>query len=260
MKAILIQAAALLAVASALAPAALASARQEPDQVSVARTELEKWVETRRIISAERRDWELGRQVLNDRIELVQREIDALRARIGEAGNSIAEAERKRSELDTENEGFKQASSALDGAAATLESRTRELLPNLPEPLRELVHPLSQSLPENPEATALPLAKRFQNVVGILNAVNKFQRQLAVTSEVRTLRDGSRAEVTVFYLGIGHAFYASADGKAAGVGSASAAGWLWTPADEAAAEITRAIAILKNEATAAFVRLPMRIE
>lgn len=243
----------LLSALAMLAP-------QEPDRIGAARAELEQWAETRRLISAEQRDWELGRQVLNDRIEIVQREIDALRVRISSAGESIAEADRKRAELAAQNERLKEASSALDGSAARLETRTRELLPHLPDPIRERVKPLSQALPEDPGGTGLPLAKRFQNVVGILNAVNKFQRELAVTSEVRTLGNGTRAEVTVFYLGIGHAFYASADGRAAGVGSPSAEGWTWLPADEAAAEIARAIAILKNEATAAFVRLPLRVE
>lgn len=253
MHAILFHAATLLAAAFSPAP-------QEPDRIGLARAEIEQWVETRRIISAEQRDWELGRQVLNDRIAMVQREIDALRVRIGEADASIGEADKKRAELDAENQRLQDASSALDGTVAGLEARTRELLPQLPEPIRERVRPLSQALPVDPANTALPLARRYQNVVGILNAVNKFQREIAVTSEVRELGDGTRAEVTVFYLGIGRAFYASADGRYAGVGSGGAEGWAWQPADEAAAAVVRAIAILKNEATAAFVRLPLRIE
>lgn len=250
----------ILIHATALFAAAISPASQEPDRIGLARAEIEQWVETRRIISAEQRDWELGRQVLNDRIGMVQREIDALRARIREAEASIAEAERKRAELDAENQRLTDAASALDGAVAALESRTRELLPQLPEPIRERVRPLSQALPADAAGTTVPLARRYQNVVGILNAVNKFQREIAVTSEVRELGDGTRAEVTVFYLGIGRAYYASADGRYAGVGSGSAEGWTWQPADEAAAAIVRALAILKNEATAAFVRLPLRIE
>jgi FtsZ-binding cell division protein ZapB len=237
-----------------------ASAPQEPDRISAARSELEQWVETQRIISAEQRDWELGRQVLNDRIEIVQREIEALRLRIREAGDSIAAADAKRAELVAENEKLKEASSALDGTIIALEGRTRELLPQLPDPIRERIKPLSQSIPAEAQETKLPLAERFQNVVGILNAVNKFQREISLTSEVRELGDGTRAEVTVAYLGIGRAFYASADGRSAGTGAGTADGWAWQSIDEAAAEVARFIAILKNEATAAFVRMPIRIE
>jgi len=236
----------------------LAAPQQDP--VALVRAELEQWVETRRIISAELRDWDLGRQVLNDRMDVVRREIGALRARVSEAGASIAEADKKRAELAAANERLKESSASLDGAIARLEGRTRELLPQLPEPIRERVRPLSQALPADPAATTIPLARRFQNVVGILNAVNKFQREIAVTSEVRTLSDGTRAEVTVFYLGLGHAYYASADGRAAGAGTVTAEGWTWASADEAASAIARAIAILKNEASAAFIRLPLRIE
>ena len=42
--------------------------------------------------------------MLNDRIELVQREIESLRAKIGDAEGSIAEADKKRAELVGENE------------------------------------------------------------------------------------------------------------------------------------------------------------
>ena len=106
----------------------------------------------------------------------------------------------------------------------------------------------------------LSLSERFQNVLGILNEVNKFNREIAVTSEVRTLADGTSAEVTALYVGIGQGYYVSADGKVAGVGSAAPEGWVWTPANDAAARVAKAIAILKNEQPASFVPLPVRVE
>ena len=229
-------------------------------KVNNTRETLEKWVEIRRVISKEKRDWKLGREILKDRIELVKREIETLRTRIGEAEGSIAEADKKRSGLIEENERLKEVSAALKSTVNTLESRTKELLARLPDPIRERVKPLSQQFPDNPEETKLSLGERFQNIVGILNEVNKFNREITVTSEVRTLRDGTKAEVAALYVGIGQAYYASADGKAAGVGTSSATGWVWTPANEAAPEISEAIAILKNEKVADFVRLPIRIK
>ena len=70
------------------------AAQDAPDsEVSQTRTALQKWVETRRIISDEKRDWALGRETLVNRIELVRREIDSLRSRIADAEESIAEAD-----------------------------------------------------------------------------------------------------------------------------------------------------------------------
>jgi len=233
----------------------------EPDDVvDAARAKLEKWVETRRIISNEHRNWALGKETLTDRIELVQREIASLRSRISDAEESIAEADKKRADLSDEKERLKNASASLNGTALALETRTRELLNRLPDPIRERVKPLSQRLPDKPEETKLSLSERFQNVVGILNEVNKFNREITVTSEVRDLPDGTTAEVTALYVGIGQGYYVSGNGEAAGVGTATADGWVWTPSNEAAPRIAAAIAILKNEQVAEFVRLPIRID
>jgi septal ring factor EnvC (AmiA/AmiB activator) len=228
--------------------------------VDKTRAALEKWVETRRIISQEKRDFELGREMLTERIELVQREIESLRGKIGEAEKSITEADKKRAELLEENEKLKEASASLSGTVIKLEARTREFLKRLPDPIRERVKPLSQRFPENPDETKLSLGERFQNIVGVLNEVNKFNREITVTSEVRKLPDGTSAEVTALYIGIGQAYYVNGKGDVAGIGTASPEGWVWTPANKAAAGIAKAIAILKNETAAAFVQLPVEIQ
>lgn len=252
--------AALAALALAAAGWAAPAAAQDGGGVEAARAALDQWVQARRVISQERRDWELGRQVLEERIALVQREIDGLRSSIGTAQESIAEADRKRAELLATNERLKASAEGLLATVATLEARAVALLPRLPEPIRERVRPLSQRLPAPGATVEQSLGERFQNVVGVLNEVDKFQREITVTSEVRTLADGSSVEVTAVYVGVGRGFYASANGKAAGVGASTADGWAWTPADDAAPAIAQTIAILKNEMPAAFVRLPVHID
>jgi hypothetical protein len=254
-----------LAAASTLGLVAsmLVSGAQSDDAgrgVQEARTALEKWVETRRILSAERRDWALGREMLAERIELVQREIESLRASIGEAEGNIAEADRKRAELLVEEERLSAAAAVLGTAVGDLEQGTRRLVARLPEPLRERVRPLTQQFPEDPQATELGLAQRYQNVVGTLNAVNKFNREVSAFSEVRPLADGSASEVTALYLGIGQGWYVNAAGDLAGIGTASEDAWVWTPADEHAPAVAEAVAIQRGERPPAFVQLPIRIQ
>ncbi|MFA5238777.1 MAG: DUF3450 family protein [Phycisphaerae bacterium] len=224
------------------------------------RMSLEKWIETQRIISQEKRDLELSKEMLNERIELVQSEIESLHSKISQAEESIAEADKKRAEMIEENEKFKKAAESLSGTLVSMEDRTKQLLYRLPEPIRERVKPLSQSLPDNTGKSELSIAERFQNIVGILNEVDKFNREVSVTSEVRTLEDGSSFEVTALYVGLGQSYYASANGKLAGTGTASKDGWVWRQSNEAAPQIVDAIAILKNEKVASFVLLPVKIE
>ena len=246
--------------APAPAPAAAADARGAQGKVDDVRAALEKWVETRRILSQEKRDWALGREMLGERIGVVQREIESLRGRIAEAQASIGEVDAKKAELAEENERLQHAASALASVVAPLEARIHTLLARLPEPIRERVAPLSQQIPSDPSKTELSLGTRFQNVVGLLNEVNKFNRAVTVTSEVRTLGDGRAAEVTALYVGIGQGYYVSGDGKAAGIGTATADGWVWRAADDAAPAVAKAIAILKNEQVAGFVQVPIRID
>lgn len=250
----------LLTSAICLLSSGAISADMTDGDVDNTRAALEKWVETRRIISKEKHDFELGREMLTERIELVQREIESLRVKIGEAEKSITEADKKRAELLDENEKLKEASASLSGTVIKLEARTKEILKRLPDPIRERVKPLSQRFPENPAETKLSLGERFQNIVGVLNEVNKFNREITVTSEVRKLPDGTSAEVTALYIGIGQAYYVNGKGDVAGIGTASPEGRVWTPANKAAAGIARAIAILKNETAAAFVQLPIEIQ
>lgn len=230
------------------------------EDVDQARATLEQWVETRRLISQEKRDWALGKELLSDRIAVYRGEIESLREKIEKAETSIADTDRKRAELLADSAALKEASQDMAERVAAFEQRTKELLPRLPQPIQDSVLPLSQQLPDDPAATDLSLSQRFQNVVGILNLVNKFNGKITITSEVRTLPDGTTAEVTAMYVGIAHGYYVDGRATRAGVGRSDAEGWAWTPADEYAEAIARAIAINGTEEGADFVQLPVHVE
>jgi hypothetical protein len=137
----------------------------------------------------------------------------------------------------------------------------------LPEPLVERVEPLSQRLPKTAEeaaASKLSLSERYMNVIGVLNDIAKWNREVTVATEVRTMTDGSQVQVAVIYVGLGQAWYAGGEGKdgkptVAGTGTSTATGWTWKPANELAADIDKVIAIYKNEQLATLVRLPVQI-
>lgn len=253
----------LLAVAAAVL--ALATVRVAAGQetgaagVDTARAMIEKWTEARRLISKEKRDRDLAREVLNGRIEVLAREVEALKGRIAEADASLAEAESRRSDLLRENATVKAGSDGLAEIVAKLETRTLALVRRLPEPLAGRVRPLSQRLPAEGAESKVVLWERFQNVVGILNEVNKFQREISVTHEVRELEGNLSAQVTAVYVGIGQAFYASAQGDFAGAGRPAESSFVWTPLPGAGPAIRRVIAILENSEVASFVPLPVDI-
>jgi hypothetical protein len=245
------------------APAA-ASPAPAPDPVQVqmrieeARAAMQRWVETRRIISEESQEWTLGRELLESRIDILARELESIGERVAEADKSITEADERRAALVAENDRVRAGAAALAAVAAAMESRTKQLVARLPDPIRDRIRPLSSRLPEDPASTTLPLTTRFQNVVGIVNEVNKFNREITTTTEIRRLADGSSAEVTVVYLGLAQAYFVGGNGRVAGYGGATADGWTWTVANEHAPQIAKMVAILKNESPAEFVLLPLK--
>lgn len=244
---------------AAAAVPSLAQQGMDPERIESTRQTLSQWVETRKIISRERQDWQLGKEILEDRIHLVRGEIDSLEKKIAEADTGLADAEAKRRDLQANKDALEKASTTLEDAIVRLEERTRSLLAWLPEPIQERVEPLTRRIPSEPVETERSLSERYQNVIGILNEINKFNRDVTVTSEVRTLPGGKRAEVETIYLGLGQAYYVTPGKDAAGVGRPSAEGWTWTAADHLAGEIARALAILENEEVPDYVPLPVEI-
>jgi len=250
----------LSAAAVCLLSCGVLLAEKSKDVLLRTRSALDKWVEVSRRIASEKRDLALAKDMLGKRIELVQDEIDSLQGKTDEANKGVEKIDEESASLAEEDEKLKETSSSLAQTVAGLEERTKKLLKRLPDPIRELVKPLSQQIPENPQAAKLSVSQRFQNIVGILNEVSKFNRHITVTSEVRKLPDETSVEVTAFYIGIGQAYYTGANGKVAGVGRPSESAWIWTPQNQAAGQITRAIAIHRNEQVASFIPLPIQID
>jgi septal ring factor EnvC (AmiA/AmiB activator) len=238
--------------------AAVAQEATGPD-VDGTRAALANWAETSRLLSKEKQDWQLGKETLRDRIDLLRREIATMQKRITDAEASIDTTDKKRGELAAEDEHRKVTEKMLQERVQQLERSTLDLLPRLPEPLREQVKPVSQLIPTRPEEVKTRLDERYRNVLYVCKQVHKWNREITLKSEVHTQPNGTSVEVAVMYVGIGQGYYASGDGKVAGAGTATAAGWVWTPNNELATDIALAIAILKNEKVAQFVRLPVQI-
>lgn len=250
----------VLFAAVSVFPQGATATSQDPEKMEATRAALQEWVQARKLISQEQRDWTLGKQLLEDRIGLLDREVNNLGARIAEMQTSIDEAQGSERELLAENEGLKTSSLALRDRVTELEARVTALLGRMPKQVQDLVQPLSQSMPKDPRDTGISLSVRYRNIVGILNLINKFNRELHLKNEKRQLANGSAAEVSVLYFGVGHAFFVTADGTSAGIGTSGPEGWTWIPADEHAPAIARAIAIYNNEEPAAFVQLPVQIQ
>jgi hypothetical protein len=230
-----------------------------PPSLEETRLTMGKWIETQQIISTERNDWSQGKEILLGRLELVKKEIATLEEAIAKDQAAVAEANAKRDELKAENAQLEAANAQLTQAASGLEGQVREIHRRLPAPLQTTLAPLFERMPVDSAATKVSAAERFQNVLGILDAVNKANNEISVSYEVRTLADGAPSEVKALYIGLAQAYYVSARGEA-GTGRPGPDGWTWEPSAAIGADVAVALEILEGKHTPAFVPLPVTLQ
>ncbi len=246
-------------VLSAEKAAAPAEAARPPASLEETRIMMGKWTETQQIISKERKDWQQGKEILQGRLELVKKEVGTLEEKTKQAQAAIAESDKKRKDLLGEDEQLRTAGSQLAEAVATMEAEVRRLFKVLPDPVQTRLQPLYKRIPEDPNKVRVSTAERFQNVLGILNEVNKANNEISVSYEVRNLADGRPSEVKVMYVGLAQAYYVSARGQA-GVGRPTAEGWKWEPSDAIGKDVLTALEVLEGKHTPVVVPLPARLE
>lgn len=230
-----------------------------PSSLEETRLRMDKWIETQQIISKESKDWQQGKSILAGRLELTKKEIATLEEKIKQAESSVSETEKKRNELLAGNEQLKAAGSQLADTITGVEADICRIYKQLPEPIQTKLQPLYQRIPGDPSKTNVSTAERFQNVLGILNELNKANNEISISYEVHNLASGKPAEVKVLYVGLAQAYYVSARGEA-GIGRPSADGWKWEPSQAGARDILVAQEILQGKQTPAFVPLPVKIQ
>jgi phage shock protein A len=223
-----------------------------------ARLTLGKWIETQQIISKERNDWAQGKEILQGRIELVGKEVSVLKERITQSESAVAESDKKKQELTAQNDALKTTAAQLNDAVAGMEGQIRKLAKQMPEPIATKLQPLLQRMPAEGAPSRVSTAERFQNVLGILNELNRANSEITVAYEIRTLADGTSSEVQVIDVGLAQAYYISPRGEA-GIGRPSEDGWKWAPAPEAAASILLALEIIQGKHSPSFVPVPIDI-
>lgn len=223
-----------------------------------ARTTLEKWVETRQMISQARTGWQADKETLEQTVALFDRELKGVQEQMSKVSTNNVQADKERAEAEALK---KSATESLDRArdfAAGIETKLTKLAPQLPAPLQDIIKPLLNKLPTDPN-TKMSAAERLQVVVGILGEMDKFNNAVSIFSEKRENPQGEEVAVETVYVGLGAAYFVNDAGNFAGVGIPGASGWEWTTKPEIAASVRDVIRVYRNERPARFVALPVTV-
>ncbi len=246
-------------------PASAQAPDESTDQVGLSREVLKQYYKTQELIAKEKTDWALAEEILGDRIDLIRSQITELEEKTKNEEAKITEADKEREKLRADLDDLKVVETLQAERLVGLETRVQDLLERLPAPLQDKIIPLVERLPERgtpQEDIKLSIAQRYQNVLGILNEVNKFHADVIITQERRTIEGDREAEVSSLYFGLGQALYAGSGETAeeAGVGFPGPAGFEWDRRAFAAEEIGLLIKIYNGETVAKYVPVSVTIK
>lgn len=225
------------------------------------RAMLQKWSETEKLIAAERHEWEQGKALLEGRISLVQQSVEDMKKKMAEAQAKLADAKKRAAEVEAEKQQAKEASEALLATAAEMEKGVRALITRMPPNVKEKVKVLADRIPkEDADVKNITAAERYQNVLGILNELNKANLEIASLPEIHDVGNGKKAEVKTIYVGLGQGYFVNEAGSIGGVGTPGTDGWNWTTDPSVAKKMIEVIEVMKKTVSAKLVELPVTIE
>ncbi|MCS1409701.1 MAG: hypothetical protein M2R45_02885 [Verrucomicrobia subdivision 3 bacterium] len=224
------------------------------------RSVVEKWIEARKTIAEIRSDWIVEKEILEQSIAAFERELKSLNTQLEQVDSGSNQTDKELAEVQREKGALRLASDELKVSVGKLEAKLRGLAPGFPAPVTEKIEPLFNRIPEDPEETTLGLSSRLQNIVGILNELDKFNGSLSVVSELRKTEAGAEVQTRVMYVGLGQAYFIDKTGEFCGYGISSPSGWTWTVQQEMGPAIAKAIGVYENSEPATFVGLPMTVK
>ena len=144
--------------------AAFAAAGAEPEnKLSATRGTLEKWVETRQLVSKTRSDWQTDKETIDQTIALFERELKAVEEQMAKVTTNSNQADKERAQAEA---AIKAANDSLEPSqkfAADFEGQLVKLVPKLPQPLQDILKPLLAKLPSDPANTKMKATAAFSS-------------------------------------------------------------------------------------------------
>jgi hypothetical protein len=230
------------------------------NSLSETRSTLDKWVETRQLISKTKSDWQSDKEMLEQSVQIFDRELKSVAEQITKLGTNGTQVEKERLQAEALLKSSNESMDRTKEFTTDFEARITKLVPQLPSPLQEILKPMLNRMPTNSAVTRAPATERVQVIVGILNEIDKFNNAVTIFNEKRKNEKGDEVAVETVYVGLGAAYFVNDAGNFAGLGSPGPNGWEWAIKPEVASSVRNVIRIYRNENPARFVSLPVIIK
>jgi hypothetical protein len=238
----------------------LAASSVNGDSLAESRSTIEKWVETRQLISKTRGDWQVDKELLDQTIALYEREVKSIDEQVAKISTNNTQVAREAAEAGTLKQTSTDARDRAAQFATGFEAKLKAFAPQLPAPLQDVLKKDLARIPADPANTRMLAAERIQVCVSILNELDKFNNAVNVFSEKRKNDKGEEVAVQTLYVGLGAAYFVNDTSDFAGVGAPGATGWEWSIRPDIAPKVHAAVKMYRNEQTAGFLTLPVTVK
>jgi len=218
---------------------------------------IEEWVQTQLLISEESNQWRAEKAALVDLEEALSQEIGELDKSLATFENEESTLEEERAKLMARKQDAEKSTLALYEGLKTLQTEIDGIFKILPAPLRNKLAPFREKLGNQGQETDLPLRKRLEIAVSILQSIHLFNRSVTMERVEFTLDEDKSREFLVLYFGLGVAYFVNESGTVAGFGEPTEEGWKWTRQDELAPEISTGIDMMNNRTLPRFLELSL---
>ena len=224
------------------------------------RAQVEKWTQTRQLISEERSEWDVEKESLRATRNLLSDEKKALEAELKELEANSTGADEERRTLLLQRAEYQRANAALQTRVRAMEEQVLAIAPLLPAPLQKKIELLLVQIPDDPETTKLQLGQRMMNILGVLAQAEKFNDTATFVGETRAVKGDQKVAVRTLYWGLAQAVYVDAQGETAGVGRPGRDGWVFSDQPELVDEAQGLLDIYEgNVDTIEFINFPVEI-
>ncbi len=249
----------IIPIVAVLALASGVSA-QTSQQVDLARTKIQKWVETRQVISKENSEWKVQKESLLATKELLAQELEDVEEKLSSLSGNESAADAKRAELTEEKQNLEAATGSVKAKLADLEVKLKGMLKRFPEAFLQQVDPLLRRIPEdsyNPGRASV--GERLPNVVGIIQAASKFNSTLHLFRETVEFQ-GKEVQVDVLYWGMAIAYFVDQNDTYAGYKYPTDDGWVSEVSIEIAPQVRNVVDMYQRKnPNIEFVEIPVSI-
>lgn len=250
----------LILLSAWFAMAASAAGQTNVQVAQLART-IDRWVDTKHLISEEQADWKQDEVLLQDTLRLLEQERRELTEEVEALRDSAQAWSERTADSQAERDKLQQQLDEWERLIRGAEARMRDLVAFFPPPLEENLSALIVNLPQREDTFEGRVGERYLTVLGLLTEAEKFNAQWTLEADERSLPDGSGLRTTTIYWGLAGAWSIDEKGERCFFGSPQASGeWSFSEVPIEASIFRRFVDMAEgNTDEIAFVDMPIEL-